>query len=215
MLNHKKYLSFTIFFGILFILNLLFLDVMVSYRGVAKTMIMASLMGFYIANIQKQDHGFLLAMIFALFGDVFLLFDGKTFFLVGLSCFLIMQILYSVTFYKDKGHEKIHPWFLIVILAAIAVLMYMLPRLGDMQIPVSAYAIAIIIMAYFGIHRSKHINGYAWVSVGVVSFIVSDMALAFSTFVGTYPGHSYLVIATYMVAQYCIVRGIVEKGETA
>jgi uncharacterized membrane protein YhhN len=211
--QYKKYLGFTLFFVILFILNLVFLDVMTSYRGVAKTLIMASLLGFYIAYVVKQDQGFLLAMIFALFGDVFLLFEGKTFFLIGLVCFLIMQVLYSITFYRDRGLRRLVWWFVPIVLIAMCVAIYLMPQLGDMKIAVCAYSLAITLMAYFGIHRDPSSPGYAWVSGGVILFIISDMALAYSTFVGPYPGDNYLIMITYMIAQYTIVRGIVMANE--
>ena len=100
-----KYKSFTIFYSIIFFLNLLFFTWLTEYRVVSKPMIMASLIGFYISSAKKQSNAFLLAMIFALFGDIFLMFNGEEFFLIGLSCFLVMQLLYTITFLKDRVND--------------------------------------------------------------------------------------------------------------
>ncbi len=206
----KKYLPFTIFFAFLFIANLATFDVFTTYRGVVKALVMGSLIGFYIGNVEKQDNGIILAMIFALFGDVFLLFEGETFFMIGLSCFLVMQLLYSVSFARDRDTNiKLQGWFLLVAAIGVAAVVYMIPKLGDMQIPVVIYSFAIMTMSYLGIHRKQRLSGYNWVAVGCVFFVISDMVLALGKFVGPFAGNQYFVMATYMVAQYAIVRGII------
>ncbi len=106
MIDLTKYSKFTIFFGIIFILNLLFFTYLVEYRVVAKPIIMASLIGFYISVERRQSNAFVLAMIFALLGDVFLLFTSEAFFLIGLGCFLIMQLLYAFIFSSEASHDK-------------------------------------------------------------------------------------------------------------
>ena len=73
---------------------------------VSKPMIMGSLLGFYIYTVRNQSPIFILAIIFAMLGDIFLMFGTDSFFIIGLSCFLIMQLLYVITFWKDKSSDK-------------------------------------------------------------------------------------------------------------
>jgi uncharacterized membrane protein YhhN len=210
-MNTNKYLGFTIFFAIIFILNLLFFDVLTQYRMVAKPMIMASLIGFYISYVSRQDNTFILALIFALFGDVFLLFDGQSMFMIGLGSFLLMQFCYTIVFFKNRGDNKfLYPFAVVIILAAM-LLYAMSPYLGELKIPVMIYVAAIITMTYAAIHRKIGIKGYWLIVIGALLFVVSDGVLAWDKFVEKITGAQYLIMATYMAAQYCIIRGIVEK----
>ena len=92
----ERFKSFNIYFIILILLNILVLFVIQEYRMVAKPLIMASLIGFYIGHESRQSNGFIMGMIFALMGDIFLLFTSKEFFILGLLCFLLMQIFISL-----------------------------------------------------------------------------------------------------------------------
>jgi uncharacterized membrane protein YhhN len=204
--------SFLIFFSLIFALNLWCFEFMTSYRGVVKVMIMASLMGYYIANVKKQDNGFLFAMILGLFGDAFLLWETESFFLIGLGCFLIMQLLYAYTFYRDRASGFVW-WFGLVALFGVVALSFLYPNLGSMKVPVILYAMAIMSMAYFGIHRRRTMPAYSWVAVGVVLFVISDLILAWAKFKAPFVGSNYAVMITYMLAQYAIVTGITRESE--
>jgi uncharacterized membrane protein YhhN len=211
----KKYLPFTLFFIVLFVLNLLFFDVLTQYRVVAKPMIMASLIGFYIAFVQKQDNIFIVAMIFALLGDIFLLFESEQMFMVGLGCFLLMQILYAMTFKKHATSYAFPILFLPLVLGSMVIFGKLLPNLGSLQIPVIGYAVAILTMAYFGFNRDKTLPGYWLITTGVVFFVISDLALAWAKFKAPFAWHEHVVIVTYMIAQYLIIRGMVEYHQAS
>ena len=72
-------------------------------RWVTKPLIMISLAYFYYKSANKFDKLFFAALVFALIGDSFLLFDIPNFFLFGLGSFLIMQILYSIVFLRQRA----------------------------------------------------------------------------------------------------------------
>ena len=209
-----KYKSFTFFYSIIFILNLLFFTILTEYRVVSKPMIMASLIGFYISSVKKQSNAFLLAMIFALFGDIFLMFNGVDFFLIGLCCFLVMQVLYTFTFLKDRVNDIRSIIFksLPVIFVSIAVITYLWDDLGEMRIPVAIYTAAITMMVISALIRRSNVKWYLPVVAGVLLFMVSDALIAVSKFGPSFSGIEYGVMATYMLAQYLIVRGMVEKS---
>ncbi len=209
-----KYKSFTIFYSIIFFLNLLFFTWLTEYRVVSKPMIMASLIGFYISSAKKQSNAFLLAMIFALFGDIFLMFNGEEFFLIGLSCFLVMQLLYTITFLKDRVNDILLMIYrsLPILFISIAVIAYLWNGLGEMRIPVSVYTAAISLMVISALIRRSNMYWYFPVVIGVILFMISDALIALSKFGPTFTGIEYGVMATYMLAQYLIVRGMIEKS---
>ncbi|MBK7807591.1 MAG: lysoplasmalogenase [Saprospiraceae bacterium] len=211
-----KYKSFTIFYSIIFFLNLLFFTWLTEYRVVSKPMIMASLIGFYISSAKKQSNAFLLAMIFALFGDIFLMFNGEEFFLIGLSCFLVMQLLYTITFLKDRVNDILLIIYrsLPILFISIAVIAYLWNGLGEMRIPVSVYTAAISLMVISALIRRSNMYWYFPVVIGVILFMISDALIAVSKFGPSFNGIEYGVMATYMLAQYLIVRGMIEKSVT-
>lgn len=212
----NKYRGFTIFYFFLFIANFVFLDVLTDYRMVSKPMIMASLLGFYIGNVPKQSNTFIMALIFALFGDIFLMVESDDFFMLGLGSFLLMQLLYGYNFLQDRitDIKSILYKALPVILVAIGIITYLYNDLGTMLVPVMFYTLAISLMVIAAMIRKPSIVWYLPVVVGVIFFLVSDAAIAFSKF-GNVTGNSmkYLIIGTYMIAQYLIVRGIVEQKD--
>ena len=180
---------------------------------VSKPLIMASLIGFYIANVTKQSPLFILAMIFALLGDIFLMFKDESFFLIGLGSFMLMQFLYGITFLKDKGPDmqknilKSVP----VITIAVIIMFLLWDKLGAMQIPVAVYTAAISGMVISALIRNTSVKWYLPVVVGVFLFMVSDAGIAVNKFGNNFAYADYFIMSTYMIAQYLIVREVVER----
>ncbi|MEE9437688.1 MAG: lysoplasmalogenase [Saprospiraceae bacterium] len=205
----KTFPKFTIFYLIVMIVELLALTVIPEYHLVSKPFIMASLLGFYIVSVNPQDNLFLLALIFALLGDVFLLFKHDDFFIIGLVCFLIMQIGYFITFKKKKRIPKPSAYMLPALLAftAIFIINSLWSQLSNMRLPVTVYAGSIVLMAAYAYLRHPRLRGYQTVVFGVVLFIISDGMLAFDKFGTGFPNARIFVMITYMIAQYCIVTG--------
>lgn len=211
MIDFKKHLPFTLFFGVIFFLNILFMYVLQDYRMVAKPMIMASLIGFYITVERRQSNAFVLAMIFALLGDVFLMFKGDDFFLIGLLCFMVMQLLYTFLFSREgsKDMKRLLMISLPLLLLTVGVISVLWNDLGDLRIPVLVYAMAITAMVISAIYRKNILKGYSAVVLGVVLFLISDAVLAISKFGGALPFQDIVIMSTYMTAQFLIVRGMV------
>jgi uncharacterized membrane protein YhhN len=211
MIDFKKHLPFTLFFGVIFFLNILFMYVLQDYRMVAKPMIMASLIGFYITVERRQSNAFVLAMIFALLGDVFLMFKGDDFFLIGLLCFMVMQLLYTFLFSREgsKDMKRLLMISLPMLLLTVGVISVLWNDLGDLRIPVLVYAMAITAMVISAIYRKNILKGYSAVVLGVVLFLISDAVLAISKFGGALPFQDIVIMSTYMTAQFLIVRGMV------
>jgi uncharacterized membrane protein YhhN len=198
---------FNIVYCIIFTLNILFLFYYKEYFMVSKPMIMASLLAFYISTEKRQSNSFILAMIFAMLGDIFLNIHGEAFFLIGLFCFLIMQILYAFNFYFDiaTNTNKIIITSICLIFFSIGVLSLFWKELGTMLFPVIIYAFSISTMAILAILRNPILKSYKALLVGVIFFIFSDAIIGYTMFVSPFKYSQVLVISTYMIAQYLIV----------
>lgn len=213
----KKYKGFTIFYLLVIIANLLFFTILTEYRMVSKPLIMGSLIGFYIGTVTKQSPSFILAMIFALLGDIFLMIDGDDFFLLGLGSFLIMQIGYAFNFYQDRQHnsQKVTTITTVILLVATSIIGWLWQDLGSLRIPVIIYTLAICTMVITAINRKPDISWHKQVIIGVILFLLSDSLIALTKF-GNFNENifKYLIMATYMIGQYLIVRGVIEQKST-
>jgi len=172
-------------------------------------MILAGLIGFYILEEKKQNHVFLTGLIFALLGDAFMLFGTDDMFVIGLVCFLIMQICYTSTFNKKRRVPRTKDYLVPTIIGVLGLsLLAILWRdLGDMQWAVALYTIAIVTMAIFAYLRHPMLRGYNILFIGVCFFILSDALLGFNKFGNSFPYAQIAVMITYMIAQYLIVTG--------
>ena len=82
-----------------------------------------------------------------------------------------------------------------------------------MKVPVSVYAAAITLMVISAVIRMRKTPWYLPVVMGVFLFMVSDAMIAFSKFASAVAGTDYIIMSTYMAAQYLIVRGVIESSE--
>lgn len=211
----RKYPRFSIWFLGVIIVEVLALTVIPEYRIVSKVMIVASLIGLYIGQAKKQNELFLLALIFALLGDAFLLFTTETFFLIGLGCFLVMQLCYASIFYKRGRIPRSRDKAVVGGIALIPIIFLSLSwnMLADLQLPVFLYSSAITAMLILAYLRHPALGGYVLVLLGSCIFVVSDILLAVDKFVTAVPGGSIPVMLTYAAAQYLIVIGILADDE--
>lgn len=185
------------------------LTVIPTFHMVSKAMIVAGLIGFYIFVEKRQNNAFLTGLIFALLGDCFLLFSTVEFFVIGLICFLIMQICYAVAFNNKRRIPKNSDYKVVATIALIGALVlgFLWKDLGNIRTPVTLYAIAITIMTIYAYLRHPKIRGYKIVLIGVILFVISDAILAMDKFNETIHNGQIMIMVTYMLAQYFIVTG--------
>lgn len=180
-----------------------------------KPCIMIALGAYYLSHFKeiKADGKllFLVAIIAAWAGDVFLLSDDH--FLFGLGSFLIMQVLYSVTFWKDRSLNKSSYFYgIFLLLTTGAITAFLWDSLDDLLLPVIIYVLAIGLMSYTAFARDKALAGYWMVFAGTLLFMISDTVLALHQFTDLHLG-KLTVMSTYILAQYFIVDGYI-KGHT-
>lgn len=205
----KTFPKFTFLFVCIMILEVLGLTVIPEFHMVSKAMIMATLIGFYVVEAKPQNHIFLTGFIFALLGDVFLLFKNDDFFVIGLSCFLIMQICYASVFNRKRRVPRNKDYFVpgALILFGIIMIAYLWKDIEGMRVGISLYSIAIITMAITGYLRHPRLRGYSTVLLGIVLFIISDALIAIDRFSSNLVYGSIAIMITYMLAQYFIITG--------
>lgn len=162
----------------------------------------------------------LTALVFSWIGDVILLFAdiAEIYFILGLVSFLIAHILYCVLFNRQIK-EKIKKNTIIFIFGSLIIACYLigmlsvlLPLLGDLKIPVIVYASVISVMLLFAYNGlliwKKPANQYIF--FGALFFVVSDSILAINKFHMPIQKNSFIIMLTYLVAQYLIVKGILK-----
>lgn len=186
------------------------------------------LLPFLIYAVYKNEYfstrrTLLVALIFSWFGDMVLMFSGlsELYFIVGLLLFLISHIFYIELFYKQRRHKN--PLKNLIFWACCGVVVYYLktmlellwPDLGELKIPVAVYAVTISLMLVlaFKVYFSSKSQARYLVLLGAVSFVVSDSLLAINKFHSPLPYASLLVMATYLLAQFCLALGILGMNQ--
>lgn len=183
-----------------------------------KPMIMLVLLGYFDSQITRITKGMaawiLFAILFSMAGDTLLLFQAKNpqFFIFGLSAFLLAHICYIIFFHRVRKEENISfkPLTLLAVAVYYAALMWLLyPGLKEMKVPVMVYGVVISTMLMLAIHVSLIRNKGAGLLMlaGALLFVVSDSVLAVDKFYRHFQPAGIVIMITYGVAQFYIIRG--------
>lgn len=188
-----------------------------SLRYLTKPLIMLSLIAYYLMATKRPNLGFVVALVMAWLGDMFLLFDGKTFFMLGLGSFLVMQILYAIIFLRNSYELTLgKAIFATVIIVPCLLLVYRLLGFAEgFEIPIIAYAFSIIAMLKSAVFRKTNEPNYNLLLTGSICFLMSDMVLAHRIFDTTISEamisqFAVIVISLYSLGQYLIVITMAE-----
>ena len=167
----------------------------------------------------------LTALTFSWIGDVILLFadQGEIYFILGLVAFLVSHVFYIVLFSKQSISKTIHNKISfgagtgLILLYFFGMITTLGPQLGPLTVPVVIYAVVISTMLFYALKGSFQWNAipYQSVLVGALFFIASDSILAFNKFYQPIPYASFLIMITYLGAQYGIVWGILNLNKKA
>ncbi len=185
---------------------------------VFKPFIMLSLLFLYTRSVFETNKWYTTALIFSLFGDVFLMYSGQLPFKIGLVSFLIAHILFiKIVINRIKEVNFLKGLFsAIPFLAVFGLLIFTLKdALHEMLWPVIIYGLTI---ATFGtVSLLDFLNTKSKKSLlmlsGAIIFMISDSLLAINKFYN--PAHilDVTVIITYVLAQYFIFRSMVLETE--
>jgi len=162
------------------------------------------------------------SIIFGFLGDTFLLFapQNELFFLLGLGAFLVGQVLYGVGFIQNVKASSETGVFKTRVLAVfvfgaiyIALLTSLWASLGEFLVPVVVYGLAICFMGVTAAFRYNVVvsKSFWLVFAGALTFVASDTVIAVDKFIylSEMPFANSIIMTTYCLAQYLIVKGAV------
>ena len=211
----KTYIGFCLIY-----LSILFLNIQ-GFDLYLKPLILPILMVIVTFSENFPTKKILLtALLFSWIGDIILLFSdkGELYFIFGLVSFLVSHLVYIVLFNKQQtireNDNKVQFWLgVFLILGYFTFMIFTLfPKLGPLKIPVLVYAIVITTMLFFAFKGSLKwtIPANKYIFIGAIVFVSSDSVLAFNKFYTPIEHASFYIMATYCLAQYLIVKGILK-----
>lgn len=190
-----------ILFGVLAMANLLSVTLGVEALEWVTKPLLCPVLAAYVLRVAPERRLLAVGLLFAAGGDVALLVEGQVAFIIGMASFLVMQICYIVVFIREGAELGRAGGVYLLVWMAAGVLLW--GPLGGLAVPVLMYGVALVTMAAF----AAGVNLVAGIGGGLFAF--SDLLVGLGV-VGTgFPGRSVLLMTTYILAQFLIVRGVV------
>lgn len=197
-----------------------------DYRVYTKTLLIPILLiNIYSASVDtkhKRSKAYAnLAFFFCFLGDFFLLWsEDNTFFILGLSSFLLAHIFFIIFFYRLKKFSDKYRLFLFgtgsLIFIYVGFLMFLIWQgvsRQSMQVPVIVYGVIIAFMLLTAVHtvNNKSIKRLAksFFIPGALLFILSDSILALNKFSISIMYGDVLIMVTYAGAIFMLSLGVV------
>ncbi|MGA8044676.1 MAG: lysoplasmalogenase [Dermatophilaceae bacterium] len=178
---------------------------------IAKPLTLIALIGVAVAagaGGSSAGRLLLVGLVLCLAGDVFLLGDGESAFLAGLSAFLLGHLAYVAAF-VTLGLDQ-PAWGLIGLMALIAVVLAtgrVIPAAHREGGAVLAGAVTAYMIVIGAMVVTAWMTGEWVVGLGAVTFMVSDAVLALARFVRRGRHSDVAVMVTYHLGQVLIVIG--------
>jgi len=188
-------------------------------RTISKPLLMPALAFFFYkeAPASPLNRHVMAALLFSWLGDTLLMFvsEADIFFMLGLSSFLLAHLVYiiiNMSAVTEAGSGFKPQWQdLPFLLYGFLIFGMLKDNLGDMYFPALAYAVVICIMALTARKRWKRSDNQSFwlVMSGALVFMVSDSLLALNRFLDPIPQSDLLIMTTYIVAQFLIIKGLI------
>lgn len=210
---------FLLLFAVFFLMDLAAIGMaQEEIRFISKPLLVPMLAGYFL-SVVKVRSGFKRLVIMALFfswaGDILLMFQGDeaTFFLLGLSAFLLAHVYYIGFFHRVRRKEKVRSrWMWLPLIAAYyaGLIAVLYPHLGGMRIPVLIYGLVICFMLLQAMHMmyiKKTRTAGQFMAMGAALFVLSDSILAINKFYNPFEEAGFTIMFTYGLAQALLVTG--------
>lgn len=194
----------------------------------AKPLILIWIGGYFLSHAKSMDKtlvklaGF--GFLFSWFGDLFMMFSAEfLYFVLGIVSFLVAQIVYAFLFLRTinisgkKPFLKKKPAWLIFYIAFGLIIYILLFNHLDavLKVVLFIYMLAILFMSAMALNRygNGHPLSFSLVFVGSLFFVASDSMIAINRFLMPIPFEGLLIMSTYIVAQFLIMKGILKQYE--
>ncbi len=151
----------------------------------------------------------IVGLFFSMGGDILLMVPFDLF-VPGLVSFLIAHLIYIYAFRPQQKKAANRLVLIPLFIYGLLIYFFLAPNLGDMKIPVGAYVIVILIMAWQAWKQWEH-NQTDWAKlalIGAIIFVISDTILAINKFSQPFTAARLLTLTTYFSAQWLIANSI-------
>jgi len=187
---------------------------------ISKPLLATSLLGYFLSATNGINSSLkkwiIAALLFSVTGDSLLMLanDQELYFVLGLAAFLIAHIFYILCFHSIRTIEGIAgKWYVAIIVAIyyFLIIHFLLPHLGALKYPVILYGLVISFMLLIAMHlyELKDAATAKFLLTGAVLFVVSDSVLAINKFYQPTAWGGWVVMITYVMAQWMLVQGVV------
>lgn len=145
----------------------------------------------------------------SLVGDVVLMLPKRRL-LIGLASFLIAHMAYRVAFSwgarLSDSPLLVTPFFVYLVVVSVI----LLSHLGRMKVPVMAYEVVILAMAWRALERWLQVESVPALAafLGAIKFIFSGSLLGMREFVRKFRIAQALILSTYFCAQWLIALSV-------
>ena len=154
-------------------------------------------------------------LIFSMIGDILLMLPVDLF-IAGLVSFLIAQLIYTYAFHSGRSFRFRFIPILPFVVYGILIFVILFPWLNGMTIPVAAYLLVIMVMAWQAWDQwdDKRTRWGLLAFIGALLFVISDTILAVNKFVAPFWAARLLTLTTYYAAQWLISNSVYTGIET-
>lgn len=158
----------------------------------------------------------LLGLAFSTLGDVFLMFEGGQYFLMGLGAFLCTHLCYIIALNRWRNGtpgliQREPEWALPFIGYIIGFLWFLWNGIpAEMKVPVTVYAIVINLMMMSAFQLKSQLRPSSFYNLfgGAILFTLSDSLIALNKFGAPFPYAHFAVMVTYIVGQALLANGV-------
>lgn len=221
----KKYRGFTIVYILVFLLVLLATYLHIPWIiKVSRPGIFVVSMVFLVVStaLRGRFHQRLFfGIITSLVADMLFMFHSydPLFLLYGSIALLLCHLLYISAFYLDflsaKELDKKGARIAIACSAIIfsAFYFYIRPYLPLQKLPILTGVFIAALLLMMAAFRNQRVNkgSFNLIMAGAICFVITDALMAQVYFVKPFNYHEMIISAFYMVSQYLIIRGGVER----
>jgi uncharacterized membrane protein YhhN len=221
----KKHLVFNLLYALMFILVLYSVYAEWPMLGyILKPCIHISLLAFLLitTRLRGRFHQRLFTgLVVALTGgSLFMLRNyDPSYFTFGLVSFVLCHLFYISAFYLDflsaKELDKRGARITIFISAVffIGSYLYFRPHLGTLKLPVLGYIIVLALLTMMAGFRNLRVNTGSFLTIlsGVGCLIIAALIFGYAYFIKPFYPSEILALGFYMLAQYLIIVGAVER----